>query len=175
MASFSRFSVGSTPACSSWAMHTAGSARSAWRTPADSRYRTPHYNNITLRRSCTNGGKKKKYNTSQSFLKVQYWPANSKRGQYYAQIIRAGKMEACPFFFLNFKGTPSQEEQKTIFRGLRICKMALSDQSDFPAIFRMRNFINSTFRCRPCSVRWLYAAKFKKIDFLELTDCGKSM
>jgi hypothetical protein len=30
------------------------------------------------------------------------------------QIIRAGKLEARPFFFLNFKGTPSQEEQKTI-------------------------------------------------------------
>jgi hypothetical protein len=57
------------------------------------------------------------------------------RGRYYAQIIRAGKLEACPFFFFNFKGTPSQEEQKNIFSGLTICKMALSDQSDFPAIF----------------------------------------
>jgi hypothetical protein len=52
---------------------------------------------------------------------------------------------------LNFKGTPSQEEQKTIFSGLTICKMALSDQSDFPAIFRLRkmtfqNFINSGTR-----------------------------
>jgi hypothetical protein len=49
---------------------------------------------------------------------------------------------------LNFKGTPSQDEQKTIFSGLTICKMALSDPSDFPAIFRLRkmtyrNFINS--------------------------------
>jgi hypothetical protein len=55
---------------------------------------------------------------------------------------------ARPFFFLNFKGTPSQQEQKTIFSGLTICKMALSDQSDFPAIFRLRkmayrNFISS--------------------------------
>jgi hypothetical protein len=39
---------------------------------------------------------------------------------------------------LNFKGTPSQEEQKTIFSGLTICKMALSDQIDFPVIFRLR-------------------------------------
>ncbi len=75
-------------------------------------------------------------------------PENSKRGRYYAQKIRAGKLEAGPFFFLNFKGTPSQEEQKTIFSGLTICKMALSDQSNFPAIFRLRkmtyqNFINS--------------------------------
>jgi hypothetical protein len=66
----------------------------------------------------------------------------------YSQIIRAGKLEACPFSFLNFKGTPSQEEQKTIFSNLTIWKMALSDQSDFPAIFRLRkmtyrNFINS--------------------------------
>jgi hypothetical protein len=52
---------------------------------------------------------------------------------------------------LNFKGTPSQEEQKTIFSGLTICKMALSDQSDFPGIFRLRkmtyrNFINYGIR-----------------------------
>jgi hypothetical protein len=49
---------------------------------------------------------------------------------------------------MNFKGTPSQGEQKTIFSSLTICKMALSDQSDFPAIFRLRkmtyrNFINT--------------------------------
>jgi hypothetical protein len=47
-------------------------------------------------------------------------------------------MEARPFFFLNFKGTPSQEEQKTIFGGLKICKMALSNQIDFPAFFCLR-------------------------------------
>jgi hypothetical protein len=29
-----------------------------------------------------------------------------------AQIIRAGKLEASPFFFSNFKGKPSQKEQK---------------------------------------------------------------
>jgi hypothetical protein len=58
-------------------------------------------------------------------------------GRYYAQIIHAGKLEASPFFFLNFKGTPSQEEHKTIFSGLTICKVALYDQSDFPAIFRL--------------------------------------
>jgi hypothetical protein len=54
-------------------------------------------------------------------------------GRYCAQIIRAGKLEARPFFFLNFKGTPSQEEQKTIFGGLTICKMALTGQIDSPA------------------------------------------
>jgi hypothetical protein len=63
-------------------------------------------------------------------------------------IIRDGKLEARLFFFLNFKLTPLQEEHKTIFSGLTICKMALSDQSDFTAIFRLRkmtyrNFINS--------------------------------
>jgi hypothetical protein len=52
---------------------------------------------------------------------------------------------------LNFKGTPLQEEQKTIFSGLTIYKMALVDQSDFPTIFRLRkmtyrNFINSGIR-----------------------------
>jgi hypothetical protein len=49
--------------------------------------------------------------------------ANSKRGRYYAQIIRAGELEAHLFFFLNVKGTPSQKEQKSIFSGLTICKM----------------------------------------------------
>jgi hypothetical protein len=38
------------------------------------------------------------------------------------QIIRPRKLEARPFFFLNFKETPSQEEHKTIFRGLKINK-----------------------------------------------------
>jgi hypothetical protein len=42
------------------------------------------------------------------------------------QIFRPRKLEARPFLFLNFKGTPSQEEQKTIFSGLKINKMALS-------------------------------------------------
>jgi hypothetical protein len=46
-----------------------------------------------------------------------------------------GKLEACPFFFLNFKGTPSQEEHKTVFSGLKINKMALSGQSDATALF----------------------------------------
>jgi hypothetical protein len=69
-------------------------------------------------------------------------PENSKRGQYKAQIIHAGKLEACPFFFLNFKGTPSQEEHKTIG------KRGLSNQIDFPALSHLRkmtyqNFINS--------------------------------
>jgi hypothetical protein len=32
-----------------------------------------------------------------------------------------------------------------------------------------------TIRCCPGSVRWLYTAKFEKIDFLELTDFRKSM
>jgi hypothetical protein len=30
----------------------------------------------------------------------------------------SGKLEARPFFFLNFKGTPSQEVQKTILKGM---------------------------------------------------------
>jgi hypothetical protein len=35
-----------------------------------------------------------------------------------AQIIRAGKLAASQFFFLNFKGTPSQVQHKTIFSGI---------------------------------------------------------
>jgi hypothetical protein len=53
-----------------------------------------------------------------------------------------------PFFFLNFKETPSQEEHKTIFSSLKIYAMVLSDQIDFPAFFCLRKmtyqiFINS--------------------------------
>ncbi len=47
-----------------------------------------------------------------------YCHANSKKGQYYAQIICVSKLEAHPFFFLNLEGTPSQENHKTIFSGL---------------------------------------------------------
>jgi hypothetical protein len=65
----------------------------------------------------------------------RYYPANSNKDLYYAQIIRAGKLEARPFFFLNFKGTPSQQEHKTIFNGLKINKMALSGQIDATALF----------------------------------------
>jgi hypothetical protein len=66
-------------------------------------------------------------------------------------MIRAGKLEARPFFFLNFKGTPSQEENKTSFGSLKIFKLALSNQIDFPAFFSLRkmtyrNFINSGIR-----------------------------
>jgi hypothetical protein len=56
---------------------------------------------------------------------------NSKRGRDYALSIRAGKLQACPYIFLNFKGTPSQEEHKTIFSRLKINEMALFDQIDF--------------------------------------------
>jgi hypothetical protein len=41
------------------------------------------------------------------------------------------------FFIFYFKGTPSQEEHKTIFRGFKICKMALSNQIDFLAFFTL--------------------------------------
>jgi hypothetical protein len=35
-----------------------------------------------------------------------------------------GKLVARPFLLLNFKGTPSQEELKTIFSSLKINAMA---------------------------------------------------
>ncbi len=60
---------------------------------------------------------------------------NSNSGQYYAQIIRSGKLEVCPFFFSIFKGTPSQKVHKTIFSSLKISKMALSGQSDATLLF----------------------------------------
>ncbi len=62
-------------------------------------------------------------------------PANSNRGQYYAQIIRAGKLEVPPIFFSNFKGTPSQKEHKTIFSGLKISKWLCLDKVTLRALF----------------------------------------
>jgi hypothetical protein len=53
-------------------------------------------------------------------------------------LIRAGKLEALPFLFLNFKGTPSPEENKTIFSSLKINAMALSDQIDFPVFLLLQ-------------------------------------
>jgi hypothetical protein len=47
----------------------------------------------------------------------------------------AGKLEARPFFFSYFTGTPSQKEHITIFSSLKIRKMALSGQSDAVALF----------------------------------------
>jgi hypothetical protein len=37
-----------------------------------------------------------------------------------AHSMRASKLEAQPFFFLNLKGTTSQEEHETILSGLKI-------------------------------------------------------
>jgi hypothetical protein len=83
---------------------------------------------------------------------------------------------------LNFKGTPSQEEHKTIFSSLKICKMALSNQIDFPAVFNpsddlpeFNQFQNTAIRYRLCPIRWPYTAMFRKLTFPELTDCGNSM
>jgi hypothetical protein len=73
-----------------------------------------------------------------------YCQANFNRVQCYAQIIRAGKLEARPFFFSNFKGTPSQEEHKTNFSGLKISKMALSGQSDATTPFQQSAILSVT-------------------------------
>ncbi len=80
-------------------------------------------------------------------------------GQYYAQIIRAGKLEARPFFFSNFKGTRSQEEHKTNFSGLKISKMGLSGKSDAMALFS--------------AVRYTLCDTY--IDFLQSVNSGKSI
>jgi hypothetical protein len=52
---------------------------------------------------------------------------------------------------MNFKGTPSQEEHKTIFSGLKIFKIALSNKIDFIGFFCLceityRDFINAGIR-----------------------------
>jgi hypothetical protein len=50
-------------------------------------------------------------------------------------MICTAKLEAWQIFTLYFKGTPSREEHKTIFSGLKITVMALSRQSDAPVCF----------------------------------------
>jgi hypothetical protein len=72
---------------------------------------------------------------------------NSKRNRDYAHSICAAR----PFLLLNLKGTPSQEENKTIICNSKINAMALSDQIDFPAFLRLCkmtywNFIYSGIR-----------------------------
>ncbi len=80
-------------------------------------------------------------------------------GQYHAKIILAGKLEARPFFFSNSNGTPSQEEHKTIFSGLKINQMDLSRQSDATALF-------TEVRFTPCDTY---------IDFPQSVNNGKSI
>jgi hypothetical protein len=74
-------------------------------------------------------------------------------------MIRAGKLEAWPFFFSNFKGTPSQEEHKTIFSGLKINKMPFSGQGDATALFS--------------AVRYTLCDTY--IDFPQSVNSGKSI
>ncbi len=73
-----------------------------------------------------------------------YFGLPRNRGQYYSQIICAGKLEARLLFFLNFKGTPSQEEHITNFSGLKISKMAFSGQSDATALFQQSALLSVT-------------------------------
>jgi hypothetical protein len=70
---------------------------------------------------------------------------------------------------LNFKGTPSQEKHKTIFSGLKIFKMALSNQIDFTGFFCLREMISSIPEydnpLLPLPPKMAYAAMFKNLTF----------
>jgi hypothetical protein len=59
------------------------------------------------------------------------------------------------FFFSIFKGTPSQEEHKTNFSGLKISKMALSGQNDATAPFQQFAILSVTLKLtfRSLSIR----------------------
>ena len=46
-------------------------------------------------------------------------------------MIRNDKLEARQFFLFNFKGTPSQDQQKTLGRRLITVKVTLTGQSHF--------------------------------------------
>jgi hypothetical protein len=55
--------------------------------------------------------------------------------------------------------------------------MALSNQINFLVFFSLRKmtYRNTTVRYCLCPVRWLYAAKFEKIDFAEMADSRSSL
>jgi len=50
-------------------------------------------------------------------------------------LIRNDKLEARQFFLFHFKGTPSQDHQKTSRRRLIAFKVTLTGQSHFMLIF----------------------------------------
>jgi hypothetical protein len=53
-------------------------------------------------------------------------------------LIRNDKLEARQFFLFHFKGTPSQDQQKTFRRRLITFKVTLTGQSHFMPIFLLR-------------------------------------
>ncbi len=53
------------------------------------------------------------------------------RGEIYAHLIRNDKLEARQFFLVHFKGTPSQDQQKTLRRRFITFKVTLTGQSHF--------------------------------------------
>ena len=69
-------------------------------------------------------------------------------------MIRTGKLEARQFFLFHFKGTASQDQQKTNRRRLIISKVTLTGQSDFMRIFELRKV---TLRDYTNSVQSMYA------------------
>jgi hypothetical protein len=80
-------------------------------------------------------------------------------------LICAGKLEDRPFFSLNFKGIPSQESNITIFSGLNINEMTLSDQNHFPVFFQLRKMNYripwNDYLLLPLSHKWLYSVDFR--------------
>ncbi len=56
----------------------------------------------------------------------------------YAQSIRNDKLEARQFFLFHFKGTTSQDQQKTNRRRLITFKVTLTGRSHFMRIFSLR-------------------------------------
>jgi hypothetical protein len=66
-------------------------------------------------------------------------------------LIRNNKLEARQFFLFHFKGTTSQDQQKTNRCRLITFKVTLTGQSHFMRIFLLRKV---TLRCHINSVKW---------------------
>ncbi len=93
----------------------------------------------------------------------------------------ASELEARPFFFLNYKGTPSQEEHITIICGLRNDDTALSgwiDSSAFYLLVKITRISSTPEYDNPLSPlphKMALSHHVLEIDFPVLIDCGKSI
>ncbi len=65
-----------------------------------------------------------------------------------AHPIYCIKLEAREVFFLNFNDTILREEHKTIYCGLRISKMTLTNQSDLPVFQSPESQYKNSYQCR---------------------------
>jgi len=82
-------------------------------------------------------------------------------GREYTHSIPAVKLEARQVLKFFFNDTVSREEHKTIFSGLRISEMALSNQSHFPGFFSSPESHLIGF-CKSCKLTFFFRPESQK-------------